>query len=364
MRLVYVAHKFKPPGNTMSESLNPSRRLRYVYLRQGNKIEEGVLAKSLIRRILEGNLTGADEISGDGIHWARLDEHPQLIPYLDSSSWESDYLEPLQAEPEEIPSADDDWFQRVFSSPLYDGGHDIPSPLQWNTGGPVKSDGLPLGGGFFFGFNGAGIPGVNGSNGANGVNGTNGVNGANGVNGVNGAKESPEASLLNGKRGLEMPPIKEIEPKPPAPPQVDETARQEGEAAETPSHLKGNIAPERFVTPQAGPAEVPQVTRWLFPGALFLALAGLLNNYFPAMGTWVELAGAVVLAGFALGWVYRWEKRQQVLLGGLKNQEADFPYSVASDFCERVSDEATRDALRAQLSLHYAGAARKKRKGR
>ena len=75
----------------MADSYNPPNRWRYVYLRQGSIVEEGVLSKSLIKRIKNGTLSRSAELSGDGIHWARVDQYAQLISYF-----EEDYQKRLK----------------------------------------------------------------------------------------------------------------------------------------------------------------------------------------------------------------------------------------------------------------------------
>lgn len=331
----------------MSESLNPSRRLRYVYVKRGNKIEEGVLAKSLIRRIQVGDLTGSDKISGDGIHWARLDEHPQLIPYFKEPRWESDYLEPLQAEPEEISSTDDEWFQRVFSSPLYDSGQDTVSPFGFYSESRLRP---------FFNPAPAGPDAK--VNGANWANGTSGNNGFQGGEGGKGAVADPAKHRND---ALESEPAGEVDFSP-EPLPAKEPAFVSGEKAQA-SGDKQDPEPAA-ISPETGSAAPLAPSRWVLPGALILILVGGVSTYFPAVWMWAELAAALVLAGFAIGWICRWEKRQQALLAEVDKLEGEFPHLVASEFCGRVSEKSIRDGLQTQLSLHYAGARKNKRKKR
>ncbi len=332
----------------MSESLNPSRRLRYVYLRQGGKIEEGVLAKSLIHRIESGELCGGDEISGDGIHWARLDEHSQLIPYLQMSRWESDYPEPLRAEPEEILSEDEDWFQRVFSSPQHDLDPQPDSDFRLDEG----ESNLNL-----FGFYtedrfaGSGYPESDRTE-ANGLSEPASKAEANTAPAENPIARAFSAGRQTGKEKI-----------------ASESAKEEAPVVSN-ADRQPTPPPRQAAEPGPGPAKAgepehgPGGSGWVAFAALFLVLAGLVKWFFPAAGVWVEPFAAAVLAALALGWLYRWEKRQQSMLLALSRLDGEFPHLAGGAFCESVSNKTMQEALRLSLSLHYVKSKTKNKKSR
>lgn len=332
----------------MSESLNPSRRLRYVYLRQGGKIEEGVLAKSLIKRIESGELCGYDEISGDGLHWARIDEHPQLVPYLKSSGWESDYPEPLSAEPEEILSEDEDWFQRAFSSPHHDPGprHDLDSRPDSDVRRDEGESNLNLFGFYTENrFGGSGYPESDGTE-ANGLSELAAKAEANTAPAENPIARAFSKSGHAGHEETEAKSSKEDAPVAP-------------DAARPVNRAPGPRAAEAGA-PERGPGG----SGWITFAALFLVLAGLVKWFFPAAGVWVEPFAAAVLTALALGWLYRWEKRQQTMLLAINRLDGEFPHLAGGAFCESVSNKTMQEALRLRLSLHYVKSKAKSKQSR
>ncbi len=338
----------------MSESLNPSRRLRYVYLRQGGKIEEGVLAKSLIKRIESGELCGYDEISGDGLHWARLDEHPQLAPFLRASGWESDYPQPLSAEPEEIRSEDEDWFQRAFSSPHHDVGpsHDLDSqPDSASRRDDGESNLNPFG---FYSedrFGGSGFPESDRTE-ANGLS-----DPASKAEANTAPVENPIARAFtkNEHAGQEETGAKSSKENSPVAP----------DAARPVNRMPGQTGERGPRVAEAGASENgPWGSGWIAFAALFLVLAGLVKWFFPAAGIWVEPFTAALLSALALSWLYRWEKRQQTMLLALNRLDGEFPHLAGGAFCESVSNKTMQEALRLSLSLHYVKSKAKSKKSR
>ncbi len=61
---------------------NNSRLVQTVWVRRGSTQLGEMPTRSLIEKIRGGDLTGTDEFSGDGEHWTRLAQHPQLKPFF------------------------------------------------------------------------------------------------------------------------------------------------------------------------------------------------------------------------------------------------------------------------------------------
>lgn len=63
----------------MAEKKPPAK---IVMLRDKGRVQKNYPVKLLVSNIKKGELSGVEEISEDGIHWTRIDKHPQLIGYF------------------------------------------------------------------------------------------------------------------------------------------------------------------------------------------------------------------------------------------------------------------------------------------
>ncbi len=75
-----------------------------VLVRRGSNIARGFPVKLLIPYIECKKLLGSDEISGDGVHWMRLDRHKVLSRYFSNPvQWVPEAPSPFSGEAPELP---------------------------------------------------------------------------------------------------------------------------------------------------------------------------------------------------------------------------------------------------------------------
>ena len=71
----------------MSPSVNPKKMVK---IRRGEKIKSNIPPNTIIPSIRAGKLLATDEIFVDNQGWQRLDQHPQLAPYLSDGAKNTD----------------------------------------------------------------------------------------------------------------------------------------------------------------------------------------------------------------------------------------------------------------------------------